>query len=119
METLPLYIAKLFFLLMFVAVFTSCTFIPEKSKNQQYAHECDMFTKKLSLTYVELQGDFCGNSNDAAACLFALGVAIPIGSLLVSGSVILIGNTLHWLEYQGSCDEGVIANYLDKLKSTE
>ena len=78
-----------------------------------------MLTKQLSLTYVELQGNLCGNNTDAAACLFAVGVVIPVGSLLVSGSVVLIGNTLHWLEYQGSCEEGVIASYLDKLKRTE
>lgn len=114
-----MHITKPFLLLMLVTLLASCSFVPEKSINQPYAYECDMATKKLSLSYVQLEGNLCGNNTDAAACLFAVGVVIPVGSLLVSGSVVLIGNTLHWLEYQGSCDEGAIAKYLAKLKRAE
>jgi len=119
METQSLYSVKPLFLLMLVALLASCSFVPAKSKNQPYAYDCDMMTKKLSLATIEHQGNMCGHNTDAAACLIAVGVVIPVGSLLVSGSVVLIGNTLHWLEYQGSCEEGMIASYLDKLKSTE
>lgn len=41
-------------------------------------------------------------------CVATFGVIVPLGSLIVSGSVYLIGNTLHWLEFQGRCDEGIV-----------
>lgn len=33
----------------------------------------------------------------------------------MSGSIVLVGNTVHWLEYQGSCDEGLIQSGIQKL----
>jgi hypothetical protein len=48
-----------------------------------------------------------------------MGVVIPAGSLVVSGSIVLSSNTLRWLEYQGHCDEGVIQKALQKIKMAD
>ena len=42
------------------------------------------------------------------------GVIVPMVTLAVSGSAVLIGNTVHWMEYQGRCDEEKIAKALAK-----
>ena len=34
-------------------------------------------------------------------------ITISTGTLIVSGSVVVVGNTVHWLEQQGSCDESI------------
>lgn len=39
------------------------------------------------------------------------GIAVPAGSFVVSGSIVLIGNTLHWLEYQGRCNNDVTSKF--------
>jgi len=36
------------------------------------------------------------------AC-FALVVAMSAGSAIVSGSIVVVGNALYWLEKQGKC----------------
>ncbi len=47
-------------------------------------------------------------------CFHMVGIAIPIGSAIYSSSVYLVGNTLHWMEYQGKCDEGMLRKSLDR-----
>jgi len=44
-------------------------------------------------------------------CL-AAALVISAGSVLVSGTIVLAGNTVHWLEYQGTCSDG----YLNSAK---
>ena len=58
-----------------------------------------------------------GSAEAVTACLIAFGVVIPAGSLVVSGSVVLVGNTLRWVEYHGSCDEGAIGQTLSRFRS--
>ena len=50
-------------------------------------------------------------------------VAVSAGSLLVSGSIVVVNNTVHWLEYQGTCSEGFLNRtrqaFLDTFKNTQ
>ena len=93
------------FLILSVSLL-GCTFVPEVSEQQDYAYECEMHTKELTLTseYLNFQGE-CG---DATACLLAVGIGIPTVTFIVSGSVVVIGNTIHWLEYHGACDSDLL-----------
>ena len=50
--------------------------------------------------------------NEECAIVLAGVAAISAGSAIVSGSIVLTGNTIHWLEYQGTCSDG----YLNKVK---
>jgi hypothetical protein len=76
-----------------------------------------MATRSLELDYAQMNVLDCGaNNKDAAAiCLAAMGVIIPVGSFVASGSIVLIGNTVHWLEYHGTCDDGMLWSYFEKL----
>jgi hypothetical protein len=76
-----------------------------------------MATRSLDLDYAQMTARDCGvNSNEGAAiCLAAMGVIIPVGSLVASGSIVLVGNTMHWLEYHGTCDDGMLWSYIEKL----
>jgi hypothetical protein len=110
------------FLLSFLVMTTTmlllagCVFVPKSTLDQS---TCEMYTPQWELS-VEGVSDFnmCnGSGKDAAACLVTVGIVIPLGSMLVSGSVILAGNTIHWLEYHGRCDEGLIKKTLSKFKN--
>ncbi|MBL4584597.1 MAG: hypothetical protein JKX83_08270 [Pseudomonadales bacterium] len=107
--------------IMLLAVFvSSCAFVPEVSSTQHYSANCKMFTKKLMLTTIRADGVGCaghGQAN-AEACLLIYGIIVPAGSFVISGGIVLTTNTLHWLEYQGSCDDGVILKSVEKLKNT-
>lgn len=75
-----------------------------------------MATRSLDLDYIEFKGQDCsgGNKEAAAVCFAALGIVIPVGSLVASGSIVLVGNTMHWLEYHGTCDEGMLWSYFSQ-----
>ena len=95
---------------------SSCAFVPEVSKTQKYSHKCQMLTKRLTLSTKELKGELCKNEDDIDACLMTFGVIIPAGSFVISGGLVLAGNTLHWLEYQGTCKDGIVLKSINKLK---
>lgn len=95
---------KLILILLSVVFVSSCAIAPSSSGKQKYYNECEMSTKKLSL---EIIGDhnFCFSSAELSeypACLLILGF-IGSTSAVVSGSIVLIGNTVHWVEYQTTC----------------
>ncbi len=105
-------------LLVSVFLVTACAFYPTASKQQHHANDCDMATRSLDLDYAEMSGNGCsGATSEAAAiCLAALGIVVPVGSLVASGSIVLIGNTLHWLEYHGTCDDGLLWSFIEGSK---
>ncbi|OAI51472.1 hypothetical protein AYO46_01400 [Betaproteobacteria bacterium SCGC AG-212-J23] len=48
----------------------------------------------------------CGDARGCALFLVAIG-AVAAASVVISGSVVLVGNTIHWLEKQGKCPAGL------------
>ena len=97
----------------------SCAFVPKISHEQKYTENCKMFTKNLTLSATKIEGELCNdtkNNNNLVACLMIFGVIVPASSFVVSGSIVLVGKTLHWLEYQGRCEEGIISRNLDKQR---
>ncbi|MBA6340962.1 hypothetical protein H4J59_08165 [Colwellia sp. MB02u-10] len=80
----------------------SCTFIPAIATKQPYYNNCDMLTKKLTLESTQLEDlDEC-NDKTLGECLVIIGI-IGSASYIISGSIVLVGNTLHWSEHNLSC----------------
>jgi len=100
-------ISKFLFSVVIAGILSSCVFVPEESEKQKYADNCNMFTKQLTLSAHEIKGQLCDSNESSEACLMVYGVILPVGSFVISGSIVLIGNTLHWLEYQGPCSNGL------------
>jgi hypothetical protein len=90
-----------------ISLLTSCVFVPKESEKQLYAVNCNMFTRQLTLSPQEIKGHICNADDSAEACLMVYGIILPVSSFVISGSIVLIGNTIHWLEYQGPCNEGL------------
>ncbi len=73
---------------------------------------CNTYTQSMTLKTVEWRsGDLYCNDE---ACLAVI-LAVSAGSVIVSGSIVLTNNTVHWLEYQGSCEDGYLKIALRKL----
>lgn len=84
-------------------------FVP-RTVNEHH-NNCHLVTKKFTLEEHQIGHLHCRNEG----CLIAL---IPSAvTLIVSGSVVLIGNTIHWLEKQGKChnDDNDLKNSKQKL----
>ena len=37
---------------------------------------------------------------------------------MIAGSVVVVGNTVHWLEKQGSCEDSLVKSSINKLYSS-
>ncbi len=64
---------------------------------------CQTYTRSMSLKTVGMNNVNCRDE----ACLAGV-LAISAGSVLISGSIVLTGNTIHWLEYQGTCSDSYL-----------
>lgn len=85
--------------------------------------DCTTYTRKWELTYkqyVDFEVCYGSPSIESGICLSLIGVVVPAGSFIVSGSVVLVGNTLNWLEYKGRCQDEVIDGDLtDAIEFTD
>ncbi|MDM8561896.1 hypothetical protein QUF54_00915 [Candidatus Marithioploca araucensis] len=100
-------------------------------KNQS----CQLVTKKLELVLYEegsqilTSGAFSGMLESSEVCqtpeclliipLSAL--AISVTSIIVSGSIVVIGNTIHWIEKEGKCQSSttrtIVNNLINSIKT--
>lgn len=102
---------KCLVLVCVAANLVACAFVPKVDNQQDYAKHCEMYTKELTLDAVSLGGFDCGGSSSCVV----IASLIPVTTFLVSGSIVLVGNTVHWLEYQGSCDESLLQSSFNAL----
>ncbi len=92
---------------------------PKVDGNVAQKGTCRTITKHL--TFARNPDHVPPRCNDAN-CLAGYGYVV-VADAIVAGSIVLIGNTVHWLEYQGTCSDGYLAaakqKFLDSLASQE
>lgn len=77
-----------------------CVVVPQT--REVYDADCRMQRREITLETAVI-GHFGGCSDrDCAALLATLGV-VTAASVVVSGSIALVGNVVYWLEAQGRC----------------
>lgn len=90
------------FLILFIllVIASGCVFYPKRNFVNSVAGDDDCRDKEMSLKLELL--DVPGTCNDPK-CLAA---ALVVGgtSFIVSGSIVLVGNTVYWLEREYNCD---------------
>lgn len=112
-------------LLLFIL--TACVYVPVSNHDAESA-TCKTVTHSMSLDKLEtfdmesrtpnVVGNMgnCQGSSCAAflAGIIAVAAAVSAGSVIISGSIVITDNTIHWLEYQGTCSDGYL-NYAKKM----
>ena len=69
----------------------------------------------MSLEVVGAKGGNCasgGGKGAAVVCLTAAGIFAITG--IISSSIVIAGNTVHWIEKQGKCDDSLLNTYIIK-----
>ncbi|MHB1237524.1 MAG: hypothetical protein ACYCY7_08160 [Gallionella sp.] len=110
-------------LLAMMLSLSACIFLPTTSNDES---SCETHTRSMTLQKIDagagLSPQSC-NNNQECMPIVAVIVAVSAGSLLVSGSIVVVNNTVHWLEYQGTCSEGFLSRtrqaFLDTFKNTK
>lgn len=111
---------------------TACVYIPTAHEDQPEG--CDVITKKLDIKQTKpfakksekrrrvirhSQSDHSPRARGTVSCnhesclivVAAIGI-IPVTTFVVSGSIMVVGNFVHWLEVKGRCDD----DYIDREK---
>jgi hypothetical protein len=90
--------------LFLLALLQACVYVPRT--REVYDAGCQVVYKQMVLEAVQMRGaEHCTRTPATADCLVAaLGSGFTVvASAVVSGSIVIAGNTLYWLEKQGSC----------------
>lgn len=66
---------------------------------EYYDADCEIHSKKLVLETRLLGNLSCTQSRDCLATTLVIGV----GSTIIAGSIVVVGNTAYWLERVGKC----------------
>ena len=118
---------KYIFILIQSLIFGSCLVLPKAETAS--VKNCELETKSWTLEIHEIGfnnecygcGDFvrgiieCGGKSEECIAFVA---GVSIGWTVIAGSVVISGNTIHWLEKQGSCDDSFLNNSVNKLYSS-
>ncbi len=87
--------------LMLIYVATGgCVYLPKTTTT--YDDKCQSMKRQMSLE-VHQVGVIAGCSNETCAAALVVFGAITAASVVVSGSVMVVGNVVYWLEKQGHC----------------
>lgn len=114
------------FLCLCLIFMAACVVVPKKVELSDQS--CKLATRQLTL---EVQGEPSGAVSEALeemdrlsrvdcdepACLliFAPYITIGVGSSVISGSTMVVNNTVHWIEKQGRCDDSIVKSALSDL----
>lgn len=79
---------------------SACVLVPRT--HETYDAECRIVAKEMKLEAVQI-ASIGGCSNDGCAVLLAVAGATAAASAVVSGSIVIVGNVVYWLERQGRC----------------
>lgn len=115
------------YLFLVISIYmTSCIFVPKKVPDQEN-QECLLVTKSLTIDYYT-NSDMIDEAVDEMVnaialdchepeCLILLAplITITAGSFIVSGSIVVVGNTINWIEEQGRCDDSVTRQTITSL----
>ena len=78
----------------------SCVvYTPSVAKKGSDSASCEVITRKLELKPTVFGGHI---QCDSIECL-TVPLAAATASFIVSGSIVVVNNTLHWAEYKGRC----------------
>ncbi len=93
-------------LIIFISLFTvSCAVVPVTKPHSARDRACGLSTHQWNLDLVKA-GHYSASCN-SPECILVTGVAAiaVVGvTAIVSGSIVLVGNVVHWVEQQGRCD---------------
>ncbi len=116
-------ILKLILWLGLFGILSGCFTV--KAVNQPEDESCHLVTKALAMnfsgdlssSYLQSSADVNQNSDSSKAVLVLL-VAIPVTSFIVSGSISVLGNAVHWVEKQGRCEDSEIRTFTSAVNDS-
>lgn len=90
-------------LALLALLLSGCVYTPQLVT--RYDEDCDIEFRQLALTIQQMQAINPGTSCSGKECLALLTAQILLvpASAIVSGSIVLVGNTVFWMQKEGRC----------------
>lgn len=82
------------------AALEACVYLP--STVEVYDPECQVVAKHMALQEVQVAA-IVGCQNQSCIAMILAVAATTAASVIVSGSIVLVGNVAYWLERQSAC----------------
>jgi len=81
---------------------SGCVYYPKTV--EYYDASCEISARQMQLKNEAIQGmcEKASTQPEAVGCL-AVALGVTAGSAVVSGSIVVAGNTMYWLEKRGKC----------------
>jgi energy-converting hydrogenase Eha subunit G len=92
--------------ILMLALLQACVAYPKKVKDID-DKRCEIVSRSLQLKVNDNGLKLLTGSGDTAGALLLAGIVLSVSSV-VSGSVVIISNTIHFLEKQGRCDDSFL-----------
>ena len=94
--------------LSLILLLSGCVFYPRTTDH--YDWDCDIHSRRLVLDSASILGrcaedphdPYHSYDSDGTVCLTGF-LAVSAGSAIVSGSIVVVGNTVYWLEERAVC----------------
>lgn len=104
-------------LALFMSTISGCVYIPSESPSHN--DDCHLTTHNYHLQskpILSTNGDFSGcNSRECISVILGGIVVVSASSAILSGSVVIVGNSIHWIEHQGRCDSSFTQQSVNKF----
>lgn len=93
-----------------------CVYLPRTVESEE-DQKCNLITRKLVIERSDdlSAGALIGCYDVACIYVIAGALAVPTATYIVSGSVAVAGNSIHWLEREGRCDDGSIRKGMESF----
>lgn len=82
------------------ALLSACIVVPQTQT--VYDPQCQVMTRQITLETTVI-GGFTRCAGDGCAALLATMGFVTAASVVVSGSIAVVGNAVYWIERQGQC----------------
>ena len=83
-----------------------CVAYPKETFRRDY-ERCDLISREYHLSMNRSGLQLLDGAGDLFQALVLAGIVVSV-TTVVSGSLVVVGNTVHFLEKQGSCDDSFL-----------
>lgn len=96
----------------------SCAVVPVEKPHSAEDILCGVSTHEYDLKLVKMGS--ISASCDSPECVLSIGIFAAAWTgvtAIVSGSIVVVGNTVHWLEQQGPCDNDKLEQQINNVNA--
>ena len=106
---------KLYFFALCALVLQGCAAYPDVAWNRADYKRCDLTTREFEFKVTEnaINGKTRFHSADELISYLVVSGFVFSASAVISGSIVIVGNTIHFLEKQGRCDDSALNETID------